>query len=358
MKTLILIISGLLFIGIIGLYHLNPFSPEWIDKWYSNGMNKPIRELLSGLTGSLPFSLAEVLVITATTGLCLYGLIEMSHLLIRKPVPWKKTLRHLSQLGFLLLGLYAFFLFAWGFNYYRPSIIEPDPTVQTTRHLERLCILLAEKANAYALVLATEEVQPLDMKGNWKSLNDEILECYDSTSIQYPSLSGHYTAAKPIAFSEAFSYTGIVGIYFPFTGEANVNTNESPQLLPSTIAHEMAHQRGYAREEDANFIAYLVLSESDDPALAYSAALLALIHSTNQLYTDDADAFARVRQTYGPELVADLKRINDHWAPYRGKLEEQTTKLNDNYLKSNHQKEGIKSYSLMTRLLLTYHFKH
>ncbi len=99
-----------------------------------------------------------------------------------------------------------------------------------------------------------------DMKNDIKSIKDMISKLengYDNVKLLNLNNLGSYSKAKIILNSKLLSYTNITGIYSPFTGEANINTNQPSTLhIPFTILHEMAHQKGYANESEANFLAY------------------------------------------------------------------------------------------------------
>ena len=123
-------------------------------------------------------------------------------------------------------------------------------------------------------------------------------------------------------------------------------------MLPSTAAHESAHQHGFAREDEANFLSYLACKASGDPDLVYSGYLLATIHAMNALAGADATAFTQLSSQYSPAVLADLRYNNEFWAQYEGKVAEKVTQNNDNYLKSNEQEEGVKSYGRMVDLLI------
>ena len=71
------------------------------------------------------------------------------------------------------------------------------------------------------------------------------------------------------------SYTNFTGFFFPFTAEANVNTDFPPALFASTVAHELSHQRGVAKEQEANFTAVLASLYYGDADYCYSSCLLA-----------------------------------------------------------------------------------
>ena len=132
------------------------------------------------------------------------------------------------------------------------------------------------------------------------------------------------------------SWAGIAGIYIPFTAEANVNVHQPPLLLLSSGAHEMAHYLGFAREDEANFIAYLACIHSKDPCIRYSGVMLALIHCGNQLYKTDPIAYQAVWEAcYSPGMIRDLRGYNEYWDRYEGQVEAAVDQLNDGYLKHN-----------------------
>ena len=167
---------------------------------------------------------------------------------------------------------------------------------------------------------------------------------YDAISHTFTVLSGKYGTPKPVMLSELMCYTGITGIYFPFTGEANININTPLPSLPHVVTHEMAHQRGYAREDEANFIAYLTCIFHWDVKFKYSGHLLALTHSMNALYKEDKENYDFLKNRYSDGLKRDLTYINTFWKKYDGPVEKISNDLNDAYLKANNQKDGVKSY--------------
>ena len=76
---------------------------------------------------------------------------------------------------------------------------------------------------------------------------------------------------KPLGTSGLFNTVGIVGMYFGVLGEVNYNTYSTNAELPFYICHELCHSIGVMREDDAQFLAFYLLSNSDDALLRYSA---------------------------------------------------------------------------------------
>ncbi|MFQ9872685.1 MAG: DUF3810 domain-containing protein [Oscillospiraceae bacterium] len=175
---------------------------------------------------------------------------------------------------------------------------------------------------------------------------------YDAISRRFPILAGGYSAPKPVLFSEVMSYLNITGVYFPFTAEANVNIASPDFLIPVTMCHELSHLRGFMREDEANFIAYLVCRESSDVLFEYSGTMLALIHASNALYSADPALYEELVQTYTPGMLADLRDNSEYWQRHEGLIGDISDTVNDTYLKANRQSDGVKSYGRMVDLLL------
>lgn len=105
------------------------------------------------------------------------------------------------------------------------------------------------------------------------------------------------TKIKQIAVSKLMTYTHIAGVYTYYTGEANLNTNFPSYTLPYTAAHELSHQRGTAREDEANFLAFLVCMESDDEYIKYSGYLNLFEYVAGALYKCRQQPFFSLSQT-------------------------------------------------------------
>lgn len=168
----------------------------------------------------------------------------------------------------------------------------------------------------------------------------------------YPLFKTSYSKPKPVLSSWVMSYSGISGIYSPFTAEANVNVDIEDVMLPATTLHEMAHLYGVAKEDEANFIAYLSSQHHPDPLFQYSGTMLALIHSVNALHGQNTDAYLDVRSNYSDRVSQDLKAIRTFWHGYEGPIDDVQDKMNDQYLKANGQTDGVESYGKMVDLLL------
>jgi hypothetical protein len=158
--------------------------------------------------------------------------------------------------------------------------------------------------------------------------------------------------AKPCFFSKAMSKAGIGGFYCPFTGEANYNKDLPDLSLPFTISHESAHRLGFARENDANFIAYIVCSKSPSAAVRYSAEVAAVSYLLSALRRADESLFKEKLSRLNEAVKRDMKERDLFWHSQRGWINDVSEKWNDAFLKANMQKDGTKSYGRFVELLV------
>ena len=137
---------------------------------------------------------------------------------------------------------------------------------------------------------------------------------------------------------------GITGIYVAVTGEASVSKGTYAAAVPHTMCHEAAHRLGIAPEDEANFCAFLACHASEDLSFRYSGFYSAFITCYNALYKVDADAAKAVWDSLDEQVVRDLRRGNEHYDQYEGKVQEVTEKVNDTYLKAYGEEDGVQSY--------------
>ena len=172
---------------------------------------------------------------------------------------------------------------------------------------------------------------------------------------EFPCLRMKDHTPKAISCSTALSAMDFTGFYFPFTGEANLNVDCPASFLPSTIVHEMAHQRGIASEQECNFIAIAVSLASGDPVYRYSGLLMGYVHLSNALYRADPDRWQVIRDTLPDTVVADLRQNSAYWAAFQGPVNDAASKVYDSFLKSNGESRGVQSYGTVVDMLMAYY---
>jgi hypothetical protein len=148
---------------------------------------------------------------------------------------------------------------------------------------------------------------------------------------------------------------GFTGVYFPYTGESNLNMDFPAATFPATLAHELAHRRGIASEQQCNFLAVLASTRVENDAFRYSGWLLGYIHLANALYTADREAWLEIRLSLPASVEADLQAANDYWQQYEGPVNEASEKAYDSMLRGYGDELGMKSYGAVVDLLVLYY---
>ena len=134
--------------------------------------------------------------------------------------------------------------------------------------------------------------------------------------------------------------------------EAHYNPDIPAYNQPAVLCHELSHLKGFMREDEANYIAYLACCLSEDANIRYSGLLLAYTHSINALHSADYDRFEKVRVQLCEQAELDYAYHRYYWNQFEGPVSEVADKVNDAYLKANAQQEGTRSYGRMVDLLL------
>ncbi len=317
----------------------------------------PVKAALGRISYRVDFSVMELVIALAVFGGALWIALTLRRFLK------EREKRRETALGFLLAALSVAAAVSvtadaiWGVYYYADGLQERSGIYAEQVSAEEL-----ERVTRYAaaeLAAASKEV-PRDENGLFSASKEEILalgaEVYDNISREIPCLAYADRPPKPVLFSRVMSHLRLTGVYFSFTGEANINVASPACYLPSTVAHELAHQRGIASEKECNFAAILASTTAESPLYRYSGWLLAYTHLGNALYAADPERWQAVRSTLPEEVLLDLADNNAYWKPFRENgISEGYQNLYDGYLKNYGESEGVKSYGLVVELLTVYY---
>ena len=138
-----------------------------------------------------------------------------------------------------------------------------------------------------------------------------------------------------------------------FLSRASLNAK---MLFAATVAHELAHQRGVAKEQEANFVAVLACMKDGDPAFVYSAALLAYTHLGNALYGADREAWEQVYGSLCEDVKRDFAANRLYWQQFETPVQKASNTVYEGFLQSYDQELGLKSYGACVDLLVNYYY--
>ena len=313
-----------------------------------------IRLILAKSTSFIPFSLAETFL------LCSPVLIAILVMLVIRA--GNKSLKSLIKFTAGILSLitliYSTFVFGFGTGYYGKTIDEKlgldrkDVSAQELYDTARLLLSGAEKELEN---VTFPEGTYSSMMFLYAEMNEKLNRAWEKVSEKYPCFQSFRSNTKPVMLSGIWTYTHTSGVYSFFTGEANVNVNYPDFIIISSAAHEMAHQRGVAREDEANFASFLVCINSDDPYIRYSGYLDMFREVRDKLYSADKELYNKLVSEMSAETKKEIYSFAKFFDKYRDNVAATlSNKVNDTYITSHGQEAGIKSYGLVVDLLCAY----
>ncbi len=339
-----------------GLFLLAGRNPAVVEAVYSRKIYPVLSHAIDTLTGWIPFSLAEWLLYGLIAGMLALFIVQGIRLFTR-PYPIYRFCRVMSLLLAASSVAYLIFYGFWGLQYQRLPLADilgydtEQPADADT--LEGLCRVLIERTNEAAEATGRQADGTLQPAGTPRQTLQDTVTAWSALGEQIPELASQsYGPPKAVAASVGLCYANITGIFIPYTMEANVNIMTPACLLPSTAAHEAAHQHGFAREDEANYLSFLACRASGLPDYVYSGYLLASIYAMNALYSVDREAYAQLLPLFSQPVAADLRENSAFWDQYEGPIADSSTASNDAYLRSNLQQSGVDSYGRMVDLLV------
>lgn len=345
-----LAVLGLLAPGAWALQVLCALDPVTTDSVYSRGIFPPVRDVLTAISGWMPFSLGEVLLLS--------GIAFVVFRVVRGLQSWRAGVRSFRNLAGHAVGqsaaafgvLFLVFQLVWGLNHSREpfaahiglDVREVEPSV-----LARVTRLLAERA---------EQRRPDPPPGEDAEWQDAVLAAYDRMAGEWDVLAGPHPTIRFPWISRLLTWSSLTGIYSPYTAEPHVNGDLPVVMKPFIALHEIAHHRGFAREDEANFIAWWVGWRSPDPLVAYSCELMAYRIALGRLYAVDGKAALEIHAGAPPGVAADVAAIRAFWHGQPKVVREVFTTVatatNDAYLRSSGHEAGVRSYGRMVDLLI------
>jgi hypothetical protein len=328
----------------------------WVERYYSSNVYIFLSKILRILFGWIPFSLGDLLYFFACCWI-VWKTIKNARLVFKrklhKEIIIKKTLKFILALALL----YIVFYILWGINYDRKGIafqLQIQPQSYDTTDLFLIQNILLQKVNSSKMVvIKNEEKYP-----STDQLIRRAKNSYAQVKKKFPFLNYDYLSVKSTLYGTLGDYLGFTGYYNPFTGEAQINTTVPQMLRPYIATHEMAHQLGYAKENEANFVGYLAAVNSQDTLFHYSAYLDLFLYANREIYYFDSLASQNIMGKLNPYVKQDLIELRKFNRAHQSFLEPVISWMYGNYLKLNNQPKGLHSYNAVVGMLIAYYKKY
>lgn len=347
------------FFGITALaiitYAIAVFNTPFAD-FFNRYISSIFRAILALLTNIYPLSFSETLLICSPVILFFI----FRYALKKYSKSWRDVGVFLVAVISVIALIFSSFIFIFGIGYQTSSLdikLGLNKKEVSTNELASTADWLIKEIDEELKLIKFEEKSSSINPHTLRETNKILLDSYDSISEKYEFIPKLTSFVKPVVLSEPMTYTHISGVYTYFTGEANVNTNAPDYSIPYTMAHELAHQRGIAREDEANFIAFMVCVNSNDPYVRYCGYMNLCEYVLNALYSADQKLWEEAYKKLDNRAIYEMIAYNEFYKKYQDNIVgEISGAINDAYLQANGT-EGTKSYGLVVDLAVAYFHK-
>ena len=327
--------------------------PDFIEKYYSNGLYPLISKFFRLLFGWIPFSFGDILYF-------LLIVLALRHVIIQQKTIRKKPATFIINIGMVLSVAYLTFHLLWGMNYYRMPLYQKfdlSPT-STTEELVTFVAQLTNKTNEVQFQLTADSSQAVQVPYSKKESLIKTIEGYSTLGQQFSFLNYSTPSLKKSIFSVPLTYMGYGGYLNPFTAEAQVNATLPLFRFPVVAGHEVGHQLGYSAENETNFIGYLVTVNNKDMYFKYVGYAYALAYCLGEVQRIDNELFNELYPRLNGGIQKNYQEMNDFWLSYENPLEPVFKSVFDSFLKANNQAGGIMSYNYVVSLFVNYYKKN
>ena len=330
--------------------------PLWVEENYSNGIYPLISKIQRSIFGWIPFSVGDLFYAFLVL-VIIFKTIQLIKYIYKKKINRQYLLNGLKQVLFFFLFVYVFFYGLWGLNYNRKGItyqLNLEVKKYSVQEIDTVTNILLQRLNFYSEAIDLKQRDSFNKK---KTLFEKATEAYLYASNRYPFLNYDPQSMKPSLFSYLGNYFGFQGYYNPFSGEGQVNTTIPRFLEPFVTTHEVAHQLGYAKENEANFVAFVACRSYPNNTYRYSVYFDMYLYAISELDRKDSVLAKSYNDSLHPQARKDIEEYRSFLKKYRNQVEPVISWIYEGYLQANDQPEGKKTYNQVVAFLIAYYKK-
>jgi len=323
--------------------------PEFVERYYSEGLYQWLSKMFRFVLGWLPFSFGDMV----------YGLggVYILWWFVKNRLRIRTDFKHWATdvCAAISIIYFAFHLF-WGINYYRLPLhknldLNADYTTEQLVEVTEKLIIASNRLHAK---LVPNDSLKVDLPYDKAEVFEMIPKGYDNLKSVFPNLEYHPESKKQSLFSYPLTYMGFSGYLNPLTNEAHVNGRIPMYKFPTTTAHEIAHQLGYAAENEANFIGFMAASYNEDDFIKYCGYTFGLRFCLAEIYRRDECLFEDILADVNLGIRKNYEESRKFWEAHENPFEPYFKVFYGNFLKVNNQTKGMESYSYVVALLVNY----
>lgn len=324
--------------------------PEFVENYYSNGLYPVISKIFRFTLGWLPFSFGDLVYTFA-------GIYAVRWFYINRKRLRKDTKNWVVDVFAAVAIIYGAFHLFWGLNYHRlPLHISLDlERDYTTEQLVHVTEALIKKSNELHFEITKNDTVKVDIPLSKSGIFEMVPAGYERLKKRFPHLEYTPKSLKKSLYSYPLTYMGFSGYLNPLTNEAQVDGLIPTYKFPTTSAHEIAHQLGYAAENEANFIGFLATTSHDNIYFKYTGYTFALRFCLNEIYRRDEGLYEQIAITVNTGIFKNYKEIRDFWEAHENPAEPLFKSFYGHFLKANKQSKGMQSYNYVVALIVNYY---
>jgi len=323
--------------------------PEFVETYYSHGIYQWVSAISRYVFGWMPFSFGDIFYAAAI-------IFIIRWLLITRKRIFKDFKNWIIDIFATISLIYFAFHVFWAFNYYRLPL-HKNLNMKADYSTEELIMVtekLIEKSNALHVKVAINDTVKVNLPYTKKDILNMAPLGYVQLQKQYPHLEYHPKSIKMSLFSVPLTYMGFSGYLNPLTNEAQVDALIPVYKFPTTVSHEIAHQLGYAAENEANFIGSLAAMSHEDIYFKYCGTTFALRHCLYEVYRRSPEKYDTLLPTINRGILKNYQEVQDFWNGYQNITEPVFKETYNSFLKANNQQGGMESYSYVVALYVNY----
>ena len=328
--------QALLVVAALALWFA-PIPAPAVERWYSRGIYLVWERGATLVSNLVPFALFDLFLLTVAAA-CATIVIRA-----RRARAFAGALRGLAAVAALVA---IWFQLAWGLNYRRVPIGESlaltPPAGEGRAQLERFAAAAAGAARASSGEL--DRTAAYSSSRVIADLAPAFARVQHKLGLPSPARPGRI---KRTLFDPYFRWAAIDGVTNPLVPEIMVVSTLTPAEVHATVAHEWAHLAGYASENEASFVGWLVCLEAGGAA-AYSGWVFALLKAAG---ASPPDARAWLQRA-GPAVVADIQAMQARYQSSSPAVRTAASATYDQFLRANRVEGGIRSYDEVLQLML------
>lgn len=308
--------------------------------YFTKEISSPCVAFIGTITSFIPFSLFEFIIAILVIALLILLILCLRHLFKKE---FRKSLYQFLNILIIISFSLSYFTFTQGIGYNADnlniSLYEDKPSDEL---IDESIAYFTADYNYVSSLLERDENGFVINPYTKKELNDLINE--EFLKHQELNISTYSPSVSTLTFSFLFNEFHITGVSFLGVGQASVSSKLHTAEIPFVTAHEIAHIKGVAKEDQANLTSLYILLNSDIPYLRYSAYYWSYLSLIDIYRLTDYQSYQKIISSLDKAIITETNNIAKYYSEH-DLLSAIGNFINNLYLIFNGNKDGTSDYN-------------